>query len=647
MAPSGDATSLEPSALRRLKFGYEDAERDIAGGLLRESFIETAAYEAAVSGRKMLIIGRKGSGKSAICVRIAARRPEAGNAILLTPDDAAGSEIRRFELQGLTGDTAKSLAWRYLFAVHAARYLITGAESDRRLKTSKSVKSLRKFLKANGELPGHEPGGRLAQTVSGLQQLSLSLGAFGFQAGVELAGAPSEGARATRQLEIVERGVADALAELGEAEASAPLLLIDQLEQVWSAERDAHSMVIGLLLAAKHVTAFYGGALRCLIFLRADIYDSLSFPDGDKFRGDELRLSWSAGGLGELALSRARASVGAGLTEHQLWTELFPESVRGEPTLDYMLPRALSRPRDVIQFLNLARDLSVHSGRDRIREADVVRATRQFSAWKLKDLAQEYLVAYPYLDRLFPLFQNVGYIVMQKVLADRLEQTAATLHEQFPAFVHSITAPAVADTLYSIGFLGVRRGGDVVYTGGMDPAIQPYETEFHVHPCFREALGATKPVDIHAYEPLVINAIGNQVSGGYAASYGAVSHRGARDTQLLDHLRGSCQRILAFIGRAADLPGDTRTEVAGHVGRMLSDTQTVLNPDGRGGGIDVDEHVIAAATYLRALAAQLRASGLNGMAGNGSLSAGIADEARRLTAQVGGAGGSSGDSGSG
>jgi hypothetical protein len=32
-----------------------------------------------------------------------------GATILITPDDAAGSEIRRFELQGLTNETAKSV----------------------------------------------------------------------------------------------------------------------------------------------------------------------------------------------------------------------------------------------------------------------------------------------------------------------------------------------------------------------------------------------------------------------------------------------------------------------------------------------------------------------------------------------------------
>ena len=48
----------------------------------------------------------------------------AGGTVLVAPDDAAGDELRRFELQGLNLQTAKSLIWRYVFAVQAAQYLV-------------------------------------------------------------------------------------------------------------------------------------------------------------------------------------------------------------------------------------------------------------------------------------------------------------------------------------------------------------------------------------------------------------------------------------------------------------------------------------------------------------------------------------------
>ncbi|WP_063753060.1 P-loop ATPase, Sll1717 family, partial [Streptomyces resistomycificus] len=515
----------EGPVLARLHFGREDAERDVTDGLLlRGGFLPNAAYRGALSGRKMLIIGRKGSGKSAVCMRLMAADAHApgGGQVLVTPDETAGEEIRRFELQGLPGDSAKALIWRFVFAVHAARHVVAhardGHAGGHRLD---SVKALGRFLKHNGESADGTPGGggrlgeRLARGARGLQT-SLSLEAFGVKAGVDLAQSPSEGARAARQLEVVEQGVARAFADLGcGGEVHAPLLLmVDQLEQVWSAEPDSNSMVIGLLLAAKHAASLYGRSVRLLLFLRADIYDSLSFGEGDKFHGDELRIAWTEQALRDLALARARASAGAELTEEQLWRELFPATVDGEETPGHLFRRCLPRPRDAIQFLNLCQETAwLQHGRDRITEADVEQAGRQFSAWKLKDLTSEYLVAHPFLKHLFPLFQNTGYVVTRAALAGRFEAAAESIHRNFPAYADALTLPGIIDVLYGVGFLGVRRGNDVVFAGDDDLPVQPHETEFHVHPCFRAALGATSAIELRRYQPQL--ADGRIASGGF------------------------------------------------------------------------------------------------------------------------------------
>ncbi|WP_369226066.1 hypothetical protein AB5J52_35055 [Streptomyces sp. R39] len=60
-----------------------------------------------MSGRKMLIIGRKGSGKSAVCMQLMADGAGRAGRVLVTPDEAAGEQLRRFELEGLPGDSAR------------------------------------------------------------------------------------------------------------------------------------------------------------------------------------------------------------------------------------------------------------------------------------------------------------------------------------------------------------------------------------------------------------------------------------------------------------------------------------------------------------------------------------------------------------
>lgn len=626
--------------LAELYFGREDAERDVTDGLLlRGAFLPTAAYRGAVGGRKMLIIGRKGSGKSAICMQVLADGTHPHGKILITPDETAGDEIRRFDLQGLPGDSARALIWRYVFAVHTARHLVAHAKEEHGRRPG-SVKALARFLKQNDELASGRLGERLAQGARGLQT-SLSLEAFGVKAGMDLARSPSEGARALRQLEVVEQGVVRALDDLGCAGTHGPLLLmVDQLEQVWSAEPESNSLVIGLLLAAKHAAGRYAGSVRPLLFLRSDIYDSLSFGEGDKFHGDELRIAWTEESLRDLALARARASAGAGLGEDHLWKEIFPESVRGEATASFLFRRCLPRPRDAIQFLNLCQETaSLINGRDRITQADVLQASRQFSAWKLNDLTLEYLVAHPFLKRLFPLFQNTGYRVTRAALTARFEAAAETLHRLFPAYADALTPAGVIDVLYGVGFLGVRRGNDVVFAGGDDLPVQPHETQFVVHPCFREALGATSAVDLRRYEPA---SAGARIVTGTLSAALTVNTAVNRDVQLVRELIRSCHAVLGQAGRAVGLAPDVRDEITERMERVRDDAHGILR---EAGSVDVHDHLLTVAHYFTGLAAQLLDSGLDGTTGAEGVGHRIEEESRRLRRLAGGSYGSSGDSG--
>ena len=621
----------------RLYFGRDDAERDMADGLLRNGFQETAAYTVAVSGRKMLVIGRKGVGKSAICMRLHADGTHPGGTVLITPDHTAGEEIRRFELQGLPGDTAKSLIWRYVFAVHAARHLVEHANAHGR-RPPASVRTLRRFLKANHEWLEDGLSDRVAKGVRGLRG-TLSLEAFGFGGTVEMAGSPSEGGRASHQLAVVEKGVAAAFDELGCARAHPPLLLlVDQLEQVWSAERESNSMVIGLLLAARHVAGRYGGALNCLLFLRSDIYDSLTFGEGDKFRSDELRITWTDRELERLVLQRASVSLGERVTPERLWGGIFPRSMGGESTAAYLFTRTLPRPRDIIQYLNECQSTALANGHlERIEESDVHQATRQFSEWKMKDLVQEYIVAHPFLERLFPLFQNTGYVVTRSALEARFEPVAETLRQQFPAYVKALTLPGILRTLYEVGFLGVRRGNDVVYSGGPWLPNQPHEEEFHIHPCFRAALGATTPAGLSTYTPLIAESIQVQLAQqpSLLSSY-ALTMPG-RGTYLLGQVVRACRSVLNETSDADGLSPEVREEINEHMVRFLRDADQVIEWD--------EDRTLETAALFRQFAARLYERRLGD--GGARLARLLEDAGRGLMLAAGGHYGSTGDSGSG
>ncbi|MEV0122641.1 hypothetical protein AB0I16_14020 [Streptomyces sp. NPDC050703] len=636
--------------MRDLFFGRDDAEHDFADGLLRQGFQRTLAYEAALGGRKSLIVGRKGSGKSAICAQLAHGGLYPGPTAELSPDNAAGDEIRRFDLQGLTSDNAKALIWRYLFAVQAARHVVDHAHRvrhGRNLRQPAPVRALRDFLRANGEDADVRLTDRLQRGTHRLQSATLSLKMFGVEASVQTGEDAtehtSEGARAMRQLDALEAGVRVGLDTLGCVAAGHPplLVLVDQLERVWVADPDSHALVTGLLLATKQIARTYGGAVRCVLFIRSDIYDTLNFADGDKFRSDEVHITWTPEALRDLALARASLSLRRPLTHDELWGEVFPATVRGERTADYLARRSLLRPRDAIQFLTRCRDVAWERGHAKIHESDVMVATKRFSQWKLADLAREYNVGFPFLRQIFALFENGAHRVHRETFDERFAEIRADLHEAHAAYTEHLTAPAVVEALFAIGFLGVGRGDGVVYAGSTSLPVQSYEDDLHVHPCFRPALHceATAP----GHPPTDIERMSDRSSRYAHTSFLrniAVTDAGFsvnRDVRLLAEADSAGQRLLRLLGRAG-LPAATRTEMSG----LLTEALENARASGRDGE-SVTTRVRSFAAALQALAATLTEAGY----GREPVTLRLADEAWNIERVLGGMTGGGGSDSSG
>ena len=132
---------------------------------------------------------------------------------------------------------------------------------------------------------------------------SVSLGAFGTTVGVAVS-EPAEAGRPSDRVGVMEQGILAALEDLAcPAGHRGLLVLADGLEQLWSADAWSGALVAGLLVAAQYVTLTFRG-VDCVVFIRTDIYERVQFPQKNRFRGEEQRISWTTGGLRELIEKR-------------------------------------------------------------------------------------------------------------------------------------------------------------------------------------------------------------------------------------------------------------------------------------------------------------------------------------------------------
>jgi hypothetical protein len=105
-----DRGNLMDYDLTRIDLGKGEAEKDLH---LKKYFLKTHHYNSAFSGKKTIIIGRKGSGKSAIFTLMRDELAEQGKLVIpIIPDQFSWSALGDYKGKGIPLEQAYMNVWK-------------------------------------------------------------------------------------------------------------------------------------------------------------------------------------------------------------------------------------------------------------------------------------------------------------------------------------------------------------------------------------------------------------------------------------------------------------------------------------------------------------------------------------------------------
>jgi hypothetical protein len=420
-----------------LDFGGADAESDTG---LEKYFIDAPHVRSALHGRRTQLLGRKGSGKSALFRQI----PLLASALnprplvkQLTPDQYSWSTLRQYREQGLSADHAHTNAWKFTLIVEATIELL-GTDNRWTGEARSAIRTLEKFLKDNFGKVNPDLESTASSILKGLNSFNLS--AFGFGLGI---GRESHD-------QTLSPAILDSLTTLLKSVVSQRRVVIalDRLDDSWDGSEESQSLLTGLLMAAKEMNNRLGepttnNGLRVVVFLRSDIYDSLRFDDKDKHRQLEEWIVWTPELLQEMVNKRLPTGVSV--------SEIFePGDMRGSTSpFDYIVKRTFLRPREVIQFLDECQRKAA-PGAFEITKDNIRVAEERYSKWKVDDLRQEFAKAFPDFGRLLECLRQ------QVHRYDSLEELESVLAQRDPELVAKYGPRALLEKLFEYSVIGVR-----------------------------------------------------------------------------------------------------------------------------------------------------------------------------------------------
>lgn len=452
-------------------FGQIDAESD---ELLNACFETHPAFQEVLDSRKFLVLGRKGSGKTAIYKRLlSTHEPD----IFCVGHVFTDYPWAHHDLQIMPSAAEQERylhSWKYLVLLSLSKILLNYDSSQP--WSPEAVDALAKIENFVIDTYGSRdpditeifhPGKRLRR----LKGLKVDLKFLSADSDVD--------ELAMKNLPKVFQDVNRSLTELilkSLNPSNQYFVCFDQLDIGFQPGSEEYKLrLIGLLLAARDFVATArerGLRLKVLVFLRSDIYHkSLMFEDKNKITDTyKIEIEWDQSDEGPTlkALMERRFAEVLRIPPTDAWEKVFDESteMRGRQSkYHHILDRTLKRPRDIIKFSNSI--LRAHKQRIALSDEaflpftndDVNTARPEYSDYLRNELIDEIHKYDPDYRIYLEIIRQTGY---QHFSLDEFQAAYGVWKNRLKS---TLSSEEILEYLFDFSIIGFYRAGGSGYGG--------------------------------------------------------------------------------------------------------------------------------------------------------------------------------------
>ncbi len=468
--------------LENISFGEIAAESEIRN--LKGYFIETSSFNRVISGKKTVVIGRKGSGKTAIAIAILGKGKPSYQAEIIEPDKYPWEFFSKFSSKRRERELHMML-WKLLILIELSKLIVE--ETSKRKKDSQKAKDLKKFLQKNNLLQYKSQKAKSLRDR--IESVKFNTGFLGIEAEIALA---SEKDLKPYFHHIT--GLSEALYNkiiLTLSHSTQYFLLFDELDRGWDCSKDKKDFIIGLFQASKQINDMFRSdgfdKVSSVVFLRSDIYRTLQFEGKGKLMQSLEELKWSKEQLIKIIANRIRWSLNQELSTPSAISRVFTDEKLAyhQSLIDYMIRLSFKQPRHILLFAIFAHEIAIEANSNQIGKFHVQKAEEKYSETILQELSEELQPQFSEFKDWMEILRSIGRSEFE---GERF------IEDSF--FVKGDENPIdVLKTLFDFGILGLRlpnpkrRHGLVHFKYEYESMQVNYDYPFVVHDSLRTSLG--------------------------------------------------------------------------------------------------------------------------------------------------------------
>ncbi|HAF29040.1 MAG TPA: hypothetical protein DCG75_08325 [Bacteroidales bacterium] len=453
---SNFVTAKDTTLLQKLDFGSSSAENEMR--FLQEYYLKTDAYRKALRGEIQLVVGRKGSGKTAIFLQIRDKeRSSKKNVVLdLKPESYKLIKFKELVLDFLKEGTFQHTIlafWEYILLLEICHKVLVNDKNVHMITPGlyEPYSKLETSYKSEYYLTEGDFSERMSQLMENLTT-SFNI-KYGSNKNITLSVPEITELLYKTNLFVLKQNLFDYLKHKNKV-----WLLFDNIDKGWPSSGLQHEDLIivrTLIDATRKIQRDFGKRnldVFPIVFLRNDIYELLVKETSDRQKEAKELLDWTDPDLlREIIKLRIISSLDLEDSSfEEIWRKIIISHYNGEETSQYLIERSLMRPRFLINLINQCKSFAVNLNHTKIEKEDIEKGLQAYSSDLLTDIDYEMKDILPEIGDLLYKFISVKPILNETEIDVILSENKDD----------SIDKEKFIDLLLWYGFLGIKNGNE-------------------------------------------------------------------------------------------------------------------------------------------------------------------------------------------
>ncbi len=379
------------SVLQKIKFGEYIAEHESEG--IYDYYINAAHEENIIKSEYNIVVGRKGSGKTATLYFLQSYlgRDIRNQIVTIKPInfeiDGLIQLLKKLNSEFERGYIIQSI-WKFLIYTEIAKRMYHIVINKPVYAIEKLDKEIIEFVEANKAIILTDFSTRLEQELINLEATTIISEQTEFREKIS---------------EILHDNIIGKLKEMIISfmmKRNKLVIIIDNLDKNWRKDKEIEitsKFILGLLGVIGRIVKELKGNPRkpnfdmnLIVLLRSDIFKHIMQYAREPDKIEYTRLRWNdTEVLFRIVDKRIEYLSDETITGEDFWRNYVTHTTKNIPTKNFIHSCIIPRPRDLIFFLNGAKSKAVARGHRTIEENDIIAAYEDYSSWIFQSILVE------------------------------------------------------------------------------------------------------------------------------------------------------------------------------------------------------------------------------------------------------------------